>query len=106
MLFVKIKSVSCHTKRIFRPGWIALRILVMSSFLVLVTACGSSAREPARFRALVFTRTTGYHHASIADGAAAIRKLGRAHGFGVDVSADASKFTSANLKRYAVVIFL
>jgi hypothetical protein len=46
------------------------------------------ATEPGRdgFAVLVFTRTTGFRHASIDDGVAAIRRLGTANGFTVDVT--------------------
>jgi hypothetical protein len=40
---------------------------------------------------LVFTRTTGFRHASIDDGVAAIRRLGTANGFAVDVTQDPSR---------------
>ena len=58
------------------------------------------------FRVLVFTRTAGERHASIGAGARAIEALGHDHGFGVDVSADASKFTDRSLRRYRAVVFL
>ena len=35
-------------------------------------------------RVLVFTRTAGFRHPSIEDGVAAIRLLGRRHGFAVE----------------------
>ena len=81
--------------------------------LLLVAACGShddggaaSQRTPERFRALVFTKTTGFRHDSIPDGVAAIRRLGRRHAFAVDTTADAARFTRRSLAHYAVVIFL
>src|SRR6185295_1681809 len=58
------------------------------------------------FRILVFTRTAGERHASIGAGARAIENLGQDNDFGVDVSADASKFTDHNLRRYRAVVFL
>ena len=57
-------------------------------------------------RVLVFARTVGYHHASIADGLIAIQKLGAENGFQVDTTTDASFFTDESLKRYAAVVFL
>jgi type 1 glutamine amidotransferase len=95
MLSVKIKSVCCRTKQ----------ILSITSCLLVAACGGSPAREPS-LRALVFTKTTGYRHASIADGVSAIRRLGDEHGFHVDTTADAAKFNRANLARYDVVIFL
>jgi glucose/arabinose dehydrogenase/PKD repeat protein/type 1 glutamine amidotransferase len=58
------------------------------------------------FRILVFTRTAGERHASIGAGARAIADLGHDNDFGVDVSADASKFTDRSLRRYRAVVFL
>lgn len=57
-------------------------------------------------RVLVFTRTLGYRHDSIPDGIAAVEALGGAHGFAVDATEDAALFTSENLARYRVVVFL
>jgi hypothetical protein len=58
------------------------------------------ATEPGRdgFAVLVFTRTTGFRHASIDDGVAAIRRLGTANGFTVDVTHDPERIQDATLK--------
>lgn len=58
------------------------------------------------FSALVFSKTTGFRHASIGAGISAIQDLGSIHDFQVDATEDASVFTDANLQNYAVVIFL
>jgi type 1 glutamine amidotransferase len=58
------------------------------------------------FRALVFSKTTGFRHDSIPDGVAAIQQLGLQHNFTVDTTEDDGQFTDANLARYDVVIFL
>jgi hypothetical protein len=55
---------------------------------------------------LVFTRTTGFRHASIDDGVAAIRRLGTANGFTVDVTQDPERIQDASLRGYRVVVFL
>jgi cytochrome c len=55
---------------------------------------------------LVFARTVGYHHTSIADGLVAIQKLGKENGFLVDTTTDAAYFTEESLKKYAAVVFL
>jgi cytochrome c len=55
---------------------------------------------------LVFTKTSGYHHASIAAGSAAIIKLGAENNFSVDTTSDATKITEANLSKYSAVVFL
>jgi len=62
--------------------------------------------SPGPFRVLVFSKTLGYRHASITNGILAIRDLGTRNGFAVDPTEDSAMFTSANLARYAAVIFL
>lgn len=57
-------------------------------------------------RILVFSRTLGFHHASIPTGIAAIRKIGKENGMEVDTTTDARLFNSKQLKKYAAVIFL
>lgn len=62
--------------------------------------------DAAGLKVLVFSRTTGYRHVSITNGIAAVRELGTQHGFAVDATEDPSAFTSTNLARYQVVVFL
>ena len=57
-------------------------------------------------RVLVFSRTLGWHHTSIPAGQKALMQMGAEHGFAVDTTTDATKFTDANLKRYGAVVFL
>jgi type 1 glutamine amidotransferase len=102
MLPVKIKSVCCKAKQI---SGLSLIVLV----LTVLSACGaqpSTDGAPRPFRALVFTKTTGYRHDSIPSGVAAIKRLGARHGFRVDTTSDASRFSHSRLRRYDVVIFL
>lgn len=60
----------------------------------------------AKQKVLIFSKTAGFHHNSIAVGIPAIIKLGQKNNFDVDTTTNASKFTLANLKQYAAVIFL
>src|SRR5215469_15382200 len=76
------------------------KVLIISALLLLTLSV--TAKE----KVLIFCKTTGFHHASIAVGIPAIIKLGQEHNFDVDTTTDASKFTYANLKQYAAVIFL
>lgn len=57
-------------------------------------------------RVLVFSKTAGYRHSSIDTGKLALLKLGASNKFIVDTTEDAAKFTEANLKKYAAVVFL
>ncbi|MFZ5978452.1 MAG: ThuA domain-containing protein [Hydrotalea sp. AMD] len=57
-------------------------------------------------KVLVFSKTMGYHHESIAAGIKAIEKLGKENHFIVDTTTDGAAFTEQNLKQYKAVIFL
>jgi type 1 glutamine amidotransferase len=65
----------------------------------------TAAAEP-RFAVLVFSKTAGFRHDSIPRGIAAIQALGAGHGFAVDSTEDAARFSDATLGRYKVVVFL
>ena len=60
----------------------------------------------ARFRVLVFSKTTGFRHDSIDEGIAAIQALGRANEFQVVATEDASVFRDSVLAHYDTVVFL
>ena len=94
----------------------ASRWLRRVSLVALLLACtavqpaAAQAKRPAAaadpYRVLVYTRTTGYRHASIPAGVAAIRTLGAAHGFTVDTTANPAVFSDDRLSAYATVVFL
>ena len=73
--------------------------------IVVLGGCGDPASRPAPaggqdrdgFAVLVFTRTTGFRHASIEDGVAAIRRLAAGHGFAVDATEDPGQVQDAVL---------
>src|SRR5690349_7799773 len=75
--------------------------------LVLIFACEIAPLAAGEdFSVLVFSKTLLYRHVSITNGVAMLKKLGAENGFNVDATEDASAFTSANLARYRVVVFL
>ena len=78
-------------------------LVVLGFVTLLLAACSHNNGKP---RILVFSRTAGFHHESIADGNAAIRKLGGENNFDVDTTTDASLFNDDSLKKYAAVVFL
>jgi type 1 glutamine amidotransferase len=55
---------------------------------------------------LIFSRTTGFRHASIPVAVTALVHLGAEHGYLVDATEDSGAFTDANLARYRAVVFL
>ncbi len=78
------------------------RALAFAAFLS-ITGWSASAQD---FRVLVFSKTVGFRHSSIADGTALVQNLGAANNFAVDVTENANDFTLSNLLRYRVVVWL
>jgi type 1 glutamine amidotransferase len=81
----------------------------MKRRLLLVLALWAVTSSPVwsqGVRVLVFTKTTGFRHDSIARGVALVRSLGASHGFAVDSTEDSSRFTHKGLTRYRAVVFL
>jgi type 1 glutamine amidotransferase len=75
-------------------------IIPFISLLLLIN------HHPANKKVLIFCKTAGYHHSSIANGIKAIQELGNKNNFLVDTTTNAELFTTANLKQYTAVIFL
>ncbi|MDE3740776.1 ThuA domain-containing protein [Maribacter polysaccharolyticus] len=78
--------------------------LMLIGALFTLGSCGS--KREGKPRVLVFSKTMGYEHASIAKGAETIRELGRENGFTVDTTKSATFFTDDHLKKYSAVVFL
>src|SRR5690348_3770992 len=83
--------------------------------LLLVLALASCGQVPAStqatpthpsFRLLVFSRTTGFRHASIPAAIDAVRALVVEHGGAADFTEDPTRFTDATLAQYQAVVFL
>src|SRR5712664_2771956 len=79
---------------------LALALPLLASVSISIAA---HAQEP---RVLVLSKTAAFRHSSIANGIAAIRKLGLENGFAVDATEDADALTQKNLARYSAVVFL
>jgi cytochrome c len=77
--------------------------LFVLPLIFLFASCNTEKINP---RVLVFSKTTGYRHASISTGKLAIQKLGKENGFDVDTTENADVFNENDLKKYAAVIFL
>ncbi|HEK20640.1 MULTISPECIES: ThuA domain-containing protein [unclassified Mucilaginibacter] len=76
--------------------------IVMALLILLSTTVFGFAKP----RVLVFSKTAGFHHESIAVGIPAVIKIGKDNNFDVDTTTNAALFTLQNLKRYKAVIFL
>ena len=98
MLASFVAAVACHSGAIAAPAD------------VCPVSSGAPAPAPtpahAAFRILVFSRTTGFHHASIPAAITAVEVLGSLNNFAVDATEDPTVFTDANLVRFAAVVFL
>ena len=73
------------------------------SFLFLLLLCNEAF---AQKRVLVFSKTAGFHHNSIAAGEKFFFELSKKQGFTVDTTTNSDKFNEDNLKNYSAVIWL
>jgi len=84
-------------------------LLLFSTLLFLSATQVQTAAAQASLKGisvLVYTKNgKGYVHDNIADAAKCIQKLGTENKFTVDVSDDPGVFTTANLKKYTMLIF-
>ncbi len=79
---------------------------IFLSTLFFCFLCNFVSAQGKQFRALLFTKTMGFHHESILEGVTAIRDLGAKHFFDVDWQEDPSKISDDNLKKFDLIIFL
>jgi type 1 glutamine amidotransferase len=80
-------------------------VILLAQFTA-VPALSESSAQDSSFTVLVFSKTAGYRHESIAAGLAAIKSLGEENHFRVDATEDASAFIDETLASYRVVVFL
>jgi len=83
-----------------------LRIYLFRTLLPLIFTLISLTTFGQQFKALLFTKTDGFHHESILEGVSTIRMLANRHNFTVDWHENASIFNDKALENYSVVIFL
>ncbi|WBB54473.1 ThuA domain-containing protein [Verrucosispora sp. WMMD573] len=74
--------------------------------LACTTPATPASAADAPYDVLVFSKTAGFRHDSIAVGTQTIRDLGAANSFTVTATEDANVFTTGNLAQYEAVIFL
>jgi type 1 glutamine amidotransferase len=112
MIIIKLSnSYSAEHRTPSRPtgsvkAGVSSLLIVFSVFLAPFSRIAEAEGMQPRFAVLVFSKTTGFRHDSIPHGIAAIKALGTDHGFAVDSTEDASRFTDTELARRKVVVFL
>ncbi|QIK78279.1 ThuA domain-containing protein [Sphingomonas piscis] len=84
-----------------KSGW--ARTIVLS---VAAAVMASAPAQAARKQVLIFSKTTGYRHASIEAGVAALKQLGTREKIDMTATEDDSVFTDASLKKYDAIILL
>ena len=98
-------TVNQQPRRLLRCGSAIVFVLTAILGVWLHRGVAAQSGDP-RFSVLVFSKTTGFRHDSIPQGIAALEALGAEHGFAVDRTEDAARFSDAVLARYKVVVFL
>ena len=93
-----------------------IRAVIASCLLLAACASNGAHAVDARldvpndiaggFRVLLFSRTTGFRHDSIPAAIAALTELGPSGGYVAEATEDPAAFTTANLARFQVVVFL
>jgi type 1 glutamine amidotransferase len=89
-----------HGSRIIR----LTLMLTLGAFAALSCVVATRPREDARL--LVFSKTEGFRHTSIAAGVAAIQAIGASNGFIVEHTENAAIFNAASLQHFNAVVFL
>ncbi len=80
-----------------------IRLLALLAIMIISFSYSSTKKT---ISVLVFSKTAGFRHASIAEGKKALLQLGYTNNFLVDTTEDATLFTDKELKKYNAVIFL
>jgi glucose/arabinose dehydrogenase/cytochrome c551/c552 len=82
-----------------RKEYMILRVLSIVIMLFFI-----SCRDEKRI--LVFTKTSGYRHASIKDGVIALQGIGKKKGYIVDTTSNSNLFCEDSLSKYSAIVFL
>lgn len=83
-----------------------MKIKYFGCLLLIAVLSFSTSVKAQKNKILVFAKTAGFHHQSIAVGLPALIKLGAENKFTVDTTTSSSEFTPENLKKYKAVVFL
>ncbi len=75
-------------------------------YIACLLVAGWAGNALAQERVLVFSKTTGFRHGSIADGIALLQTQAAANGFVLETTENAADFTPSNLDRFRAVVWL
>lgn len=96
----------------------AITTLLITLFLASgILCCGDKKKDVAETdtaeapegvaaQVLVFSKTAGYRHESIEKGVATLGEIGNANGFQITHTEDSLAFSTDNLQKYQLVVFL
>ena len=88
----------------------SIKLIITLLFGISITLNGQETETPSTPEkpdlVLVFTKTEGFRHESIATGVKALRELGRKNNFIVLRTESSEDFTRENLANYQLVVFL
>ncbi len=82
------------------------QIKIIRALLPLLFTFISMASFSQQFKALLFTKTDGFHHESILEGVSTIRQLASRNDFTVDWHENATIFNDKALEKYDAIILL
>ena len=87
-----------------------IKSIIIMLFSISITLNGQETKTETQTKrpdlVLVFTKTEGYRHESIATGVKTLRELGRKNNFIVLRTESEEDFTAENLANYQAVVFL
>ncbi|MCB0669057.1 MAG: ThuA domain-containing protein [Saprospiraceae bacterium] len=83
-----------------------MRINIVFAVIATLLFIACQSENSGGKRILVFSKTSGYRHASIEPGRKALADLVAGKGWKLDTTEDATVFNRSQLKNYAVIVFL
>lgn len=79
---------------------------IQITLIALLVSVTSQVYAQPQFKALLFTKTAGWHHTSINEGVDGLRELSKRHQFDLVWQEDATYFNPQYLQQFDVIIFL
>lgn len=95
-----------HGRGLGRRALLGAALLAPTAAVLPLAATDTAAASIVRPRLLVFTRTTGFRHASIGTAIKTIAAMGVENGFGVDATEDPTVFSRRSLAAYDAIAFV